>query len=136
MQWKARDDRAVCSGLVQSVGYPGRTRLTFCEGKVCQIRLSLRIVESGTSSAVIDEYVKLHERLAEKYGDPHQAALRASPDCHNNLQPCLIEKAANFRSEWQWASGQRVVMTLVADEQDILVWLTYVAKDAAPNAGL
>jgi hypothetical protein len=107
------EQTATCSGMAANLGVPGRAGMVFCDGKLCEIEVTLE-TDAENYGRVL---AKLRKQLTSRYGAAAQASVR-SEDCRGGLKSCVFDF-------WRWPSGHRVVLTMgLLDAKNALL-LTY-----------
>jgi len=109
-EWQASaDGQAVCSGTPASVGVDASTTLRFCDGAVCAIALSI-----AAPNAWMGAYGRFDRILQNKYGRPVASTGELREGCQNEIdfEACVTNRGLKIAREWQWDSGERVLLKL------------------------
>ncbi len=134
-KWKQQGDVAVCSGLIKTVGYPGRARVKFCDDGVCEVRLALNISDNDDGEQLIDAYTALHEKLSGLYGTPIEATASVAGRCSHELVECLADDSATLRSLWRWGNGVHLTLEMLEHEGKPRTHVHYVSTSRGDASG-
>lgn len=123
-RWSGSGRAYGCDGTPVAIGLPARTRLNFCDGRLCRV-IVFATPSSSRDSSYRQEFERFEQTLTRKYGGASKTT-RTIPDwCRHELLKCLRNKEATWEERWAWPNGQTVLLTLERGKERPAIVIVY-----------
>jgi|GEM_PF-1886626 len=130
-EWKGEGNTFACSGAGVDVGVPVNTKLSYCDGSLCEIRGFATLSSGGAGS---QQLAKLRKALVTQYGTPDDEESQIPQECQKSLMSCIVEKKAAWGSTWEWDDGAIIRARAGTDGQAAVIGILYRRDAEAQKA--